>query len=71
MPEGKEVKGIFREEIEVVGEFAYFRSGAAMGTMKDFGGRGDRDRDHISPLGHIHWHWMRVRGWPVNLGFWK
>lgn len=28
---------MLREELEVIGEFAYFRSGAAESTVKDFG----------------------------------
>lgn len=32
------MKGIFREEPEVLGEFAYFRSGAAKGQVKGSGG---------------------------------
>lgn len=62
---GEEGKGIFREELEVVGKFAYFRSGTAMGTVKDFEGRGDRDWYYIRPLGHIHWYYsigIRVHG---------
>lgn len=31
------IKAVFREELEVIGEFAYFRSGVAKGTVKDFG----------------------------------